>query len=481
MNPEPSRDPAVPPRLPASQDPLQSLVETGKRSLSGSTFKLFLIGALALAMLIPIAKIYFLLQERLERRDAAVDEITATWGKPQEIVGPILVVPYRYTLKTQNSEVINGKRETTEKIEHPIGRAYFLPSQLKLDTRLDPQTRYRSIYKAVVYNGDIAISGEFQPPSFDDLNLKPEEILWNEAMVVLSVTDLRGVDTTLVLDWNGKPLPLIPGCPLPDFDTGIIARVGSPGAPPTAAIPFSLKLRINGSRGIRFAPVGMANESRLAAAWPDPSFSGAFLPTKREINATGFNASWNISYYGRGYPQQWIENLCPKSEKIRSSMFGVNLLTTVDQYRTVERALKYALLFIVFAFGGFFLLEVLARIRIHPVQYILVGATLCVFYLLLLAISEFAGFGLAYLAGAAAASLLIGVYMAGVLRSPRRGILSSLILGGLYGFLYIVLQLEDYSLLMGTSGIFAVLAAIMIATRKTDWYARDASGPATKP
>lgn len=475
-----SETPATPPGLPPTpppirppQDPVQSLIESGRRTLAGSTFKLLLVGILTLLMLIPVAKIYFLLQERQERRDTAVNEITATWGKPQEIVGPVLIIPYRYTVKTQHSEIINGKREVTETVEHPTSRAYFLPAQLKVDTRLDPQTRYRSIYKAVVYNGEIDIAGEFQAPAFDDISPKPDEVLWNEATVVLAATDLRGVDKALALDWNGKPFPLIPGCPLPDFDTGIVARIGAASQAP-AAIPFSVKLRLNGSRSIRFAPVGMANETHMAAAWPDPSFSGAFLPTKREISKTDFDASWTISYYGRGYPQQWAEGNRPSADKIRESMFGVSLLATVDQYRTVERALKYAILFIVLAFGGFFLLEVMARVRIHPVQYSLVGATLCIFYLLLLAISEFAGFGLAYLAGAAASSTLIGVYVAGVLRHPRRGLLATLALGGLYGFLYIVLQLEDYSLLIGSAGLFAVLASIMVATRNTDWYARDA-------
>ena len=475
--------PPAPP--PAAYDPVRdmgaTLVERGRRSLAGSTFKLFLIGVLTLIMLIPVFKIWSLLEERQARRDAAVSEITGTWGKEQEIVGPVLVVPYRYTVKTQRTEVVNGRSTIVEADEHPTGRACFLPSKLKIDAKLDPQTRKRSIYKAVVYGGQIAISGEFQTPSFDDLGVKPDEILWDEAVVAVAATDLRGVDTALALSWNGKEIPLTPGCPLPGFDTGISARLRGAFAADfaekaPAAIPFSLNLRLNGSKGIRFAPIGMATEARLAAAWPDPSFCGAFLPAKREITPDGFDASWSVSYYGRGYPQKWTENGGPRADKLRESMFGVSLLTTVDQYRTVERALKYAILFIVLAFAGFFLFEVMARVRIHPVQYTLVGATLCLFYLLLLALSEFAGFGIAYLAGAVASSLLIGVYTTGVLRNGRRGLLTALSLGGVYGFLYVVLQLEDYSLLIGSAGLFIVLAAIMLATRRMDCYNRDAGG-----
>ena len=491
MNPD---TPSVPPPLnrPPTPDPVQDLgrqlMVGGKRSLSGSTFKLFLIGVLTLLMLIPIAKIYFLLEERQARRDTAVNEITASWGKEQEIVGPVLVVPYRYAVKTYKTEIVNGRTEKVLVSDTVTARAHFLPSKLKIDAKLDPQTRHRSIYKAVVYTGQIALTGEFLPPVFAEFAQKPDEILWEQATVVVAATDLRGVDTALTLTWDGKLFPLTPGCPLPGFDTGIAARIGAAFSANSTdnsafdirssklAIPFSLTLRLNGSKGIRFAPVGMATEAHIAAAWPDPSFSGAFLPTKSDIANSGFDASWNVSYYGRAYPQKWTENSAPAGERIHESMFGVSLLTMVDQYRTVERALKYAILFIVLAFGGFFLFEVMTRVRIHPVQYVLVGATLCLFYLLLLAISEFAGFGVAYLAGATASALLIGVYIAGILRSGARGGITALALGGVYGFLYVVLQLEDYSLLIGSAGLFTVLAAIMLATRKTDWYARDAGG-----
>ena len=490
--------PAIPPPLHpppvVTGDPVgdmgRKLLEHGRRSLAGSTFKLFLIGFLTLLMLIPIFKIYSLLHERQERRDSAVNEITASWGKEQELVGPVLVVPYRYTARTKRVEMVKNRPVTVESTEQLTGRACFLPAKLKIDAKLDPQTRHRSIYKAVVYNGQITLAGEFQPPSFAEFAQKPDEILWAEAVVAVAATDLRGVDSALTLTWDGKPFPLTPGCPLPGFDTGISARLGGALAadaaePATAGrqqsavaapIPFSLTLRLNGSKGIRFAPIGMATEARVAAAWPDPSFSGAFLPTKSEITTTGFDASWSVSYYGRSYPQQWTEGNSPSAGRLRESMFGVSLLTMVDQYRTVDRALKYAILLIVLAFAGFFLFEVLARVRIHPVQYTLVGATLCLFYLLLLAASEFAGFGVAYLAGAAASSLLIGVYVAGVLRRSVLGGITALALGGVYGFLYVVLQLEDYSLLIGSAGLFAVLAAIMLATRKTDWYARDSGG-----
>lgn len=460
------------------------LLEKGRGLLSGAAFKLFVIGVLTLLMLIPIGKIWFLLSERQQRRDAAVSNITEAWGKGQEIIGPVLVVPFRYAVKVQRTETVNGKPTLVETVEHPVAQAYFLPAKLKMAARLAPQERHRGIYKAVVYSGELAISGEFQPPVFDDLGVEPERILWDDAVFCLAVTDLRGVAGALSLEWAGKTLPLIPGCRLPGFDTGVIAslRGAMSGAAKPSAIPFKMDLTFNGSKLISFAPVGVETEVQLAAAWPDPSFCGAFLPTQRAVDTTGFTAQWKVSYYGRGYPQQWTSlGGGPAADKVRESMFGASLLALVDQYRTVERALKYAILFIVLAFAGFFLFETMGRVRIHPVQYILVGATLCLFYLLLLALSEFIGFGAAYLTAAAASSLLIGVYAAGVLRGVGRGVLAAGALGGIYGFLYVVLQLEDYSLLIGTAGLFVLLAAIMLVTRRTNWYDRDAASAAGAP
>ncbi|MFA5203316.1 MAG: cell envelope integrity protein CreD [Lentisphaeria bacterium] len=476
--PSPIPPPLPPPVSLPSSAPASgtTMLDKGRSVLSGATFKLFVIGVLTLLMLIPIGKIWFLLSERQHRRDAAVANITEAWGRGQEIIGPVLVVPYRYAVKVQRTEMVNGKPTQVETVEHPLAQAYFLPAKLKLDARLAPQERHRGIYKAVVYGGKLAVSGEFQPPLFDDLGVEPERILWEDAVFCLAVTDLRGVEGALSLDWAGRTLPLLPGCRLPGFETGVMASLRDvlPAAAKSAAIPFQFNLTFNGSKLISFAPAGVETEVRLAADWPDPSFEGAFLPGQREVNASGFSAQWNVSYYGRGYPQKWTSlGGGPSPDKIRASMFGASLLTLVDQYRTVERALKYAILFIVLAFAGFFLFETLGRVRIHPVQYTLVGAALCLFYLILLALSEFVGFGAAYLAGAAASSLLIGIYAAGVLRGGGRGCLTAAALGGVYGFLYVVLQLEDYSLLIGTAGLFVLLAAIMLATRKTNWYEHD--------
>jgi inner membrane protein len=223
----------------------------------------------------------------------------------------------------------------------------------------------------------------------------------------------------------------------------------------------------------------MQNTVTIKSKWPDPHFRGTFLPTERKIGADGFEAVWKVSYYGRSYPQQWSSldgaGMIAR-DALNASLFGVDLITVVDSYRYVERSIKYGILFIVLVFTTFFLFEILAAIRIHPFQYTLVGVALCLFYLALLSLSELIPFGRAYLAGAAAATLMITAYSATALKSGLRALLVCIGLSGIYGFLYVILREQDYSLLIGTIGLFIALAIVMFATRGIDWYARDGEG-----
>jgi inner membrane protein len=242
-----------------------------------------------------------------------------------------------------------------------------------------------------------------------------------------------------------------------------------------------MDLSLNGSSSIRFTPAGRQTTVRLASAWPDPKFEGAFLPAERTVDAKGFAADWAISYYGRTFPQQWTDREGGDSPfeplAISGAQFGVSLLSPVDQYRLVERSIKYGLLFIVLVFTAFFLFEVLGRVRVHPFQYTLVGAALVLFFLLLLALSEVRSFATAYLAGAAACTGLIAAYAATALRSARRAGVVALELAVIYGMLYVILQQQDYALLLGAIGLFIALALVMFTTRRLDWYARAGGSP----
>jgi inner membrane protein len=291
------------------------------------------------------------------------------------------------------------------------------------------------------------------------------------------------VKETLQLEWGENHLPLSPGCKLKGFTSGLQARVSGlrDSADP---IPVRLALTLNGSGAIRFAPVGGQTVVKLKSPWPDPSFRGAFLPAERTVTPKGFEATWRMSYYGRDYAQQWTDRndgtaLNPTTAD--ASLFGVNFLAGIDAYRNVERAIKYGGLFLVLVFTAFFLFEVLSGLRIHPFQYAVVGAALCLFYLGLLSLSEFIPFGLAYLAAVAATMLLICFYCVKALKGGRRTLIVAGLLAAIFGYLYVAVQLQDYALLFGTAGLFAALAIVIAVTRRIDWYARDQAGPPAIP
>jgi len=418
------------------------------------------------------------LSERLGRRNEAIQNITSTWGAQQVISGPILIVPYRYPVKVMRDRVVNGRNETTEVEETGVGRAYFLPADLKITGKLDPSVLHRGIYETVVYRGSLMITGSFTKPSFEEFKVKPENVLWEDAIIALSITDLRGANGSMTMKWGQTSIALRPGSKLPDMPSGVYARLGPDAL--AGDMTFELPLMLNGSRGISFAPLGAQNDIRLTSSWHDPSFQGAFLPVERKIGPDGFEANWQVSYYGRSYPQQWSTQEGPSplnAITLQESLFGVDLLSVVDVYRFVERLIKYGILFIVLIFTAFFLFEAITSVRIHPLQYTMVGVALCLFYLALLSLSEILAFGHAYLAGAAASTLMITLYSASILRNLRRALVIFVELCTIYGFLYVIIRQQDYSLLLGTTGLFVALAIVMYATRNIDWYGRDEKEP----
>ena len=439
-------------------------------------FKMAGVTILILLLLIPLAMIHSVLRERLERRNAAVTEVTSSWGREQSVIGPVLIVPYRYTFKSWKEQpATGGKIEKIEVVETAVANAYFLPASLSINGDINPRQLRRGIYQAVVYAGKLELSGQFARPDFANLRIEESNVLWDDAIVTFAIQDLRGVKETLQLQWGDSRIPLVSGSKLKGFASGVHAR-GAGLRESQGNIPLKLELTLNGSGGIRFSPVANQNLVKLASPWADPSFQGAFLPSERKVSADGFEATWQLAQYGRDFAQQWTDRdnsggLTPDSAA--GSLFGVNFLSGIDSYRNVERAIKYGVLFFVLVFAAFFLFEILSGLKLHPFQYTLVGAALCLFYLGLLSLSEFIAFGAAYLAAAAVTTLLIGFYCATVLKSGRRTVVVVAILAAIYGFLYIALQLQDYSLLFGTAGLFAVLAVALYVTRNIDWYARD--------
>ncbi len=451
-------------------------------------FKMAAVAVLVLLLLIPLNMVRSVLQERLGRRNEAVADITSSWGREQKLVGPVLIVPYRHAVKVWKEQpTAGGKVEKVEVLEQATANAYFLLTSLAITGDIAPKQLHRGIYDAVVYTGKLEFAGQFARPDFAKLRIKTDEVLWDEAIVAFAIPDLRGVNETLNLKWGEKTCPLSPGNKLGGYQSGVqpgvFASVGdlSNG---DAAVPFQLALSLNGSGGLSFAPLGSQTTVKLTSPWPDPSFFGTFLPAERKVTPAGFEATWQISYYGRGFPERWTSQTpepCLTPAGVETSLFGVNFLSGIDAYRNTERAIKYGVLFIVLIFAAFFLFELLAALRFHPFQYAIVGAALCLFYLGLLSLSEFLPFGTAYLASAGATTLLICFHSVKMLKSGARTFIVAALLAGIYGFLYVALQLQDYALLLGTGGLFAVLAVVIWLTRNIDWYARDRAELPSQP
>ena len=411
-------------------------------------FKLVVIAGLLLSFLIPVALIDGLVLEREQRRNQAITEIHGSWANHQLVAGPFLVVPVRTTTGTVN--------------------AYFLPEALRIDAQMGTEIRHRGIYSAAVFKSDISLSGRFSCPDFSRFTPAPESIFWDRASIYLAISDMRGVGEAVRLDWDGQAMSMDAGTStLPELSSGVMATVAvDPRRFGAIGRSFSLTLNLKGSQRLSLLPVGKVTTASIRSPWPAPSFRGNFLPEARTVGPNGFSATRKVLDINRGLPQAWIGD----RREIRSSAFGVDLSILVDNYRSALRATKYAILFVFSAFVAFFFIEFLQDKRIHPIQYLLIGCATIMFYLLLLSLSEHVRFSAAYFAAAFAVVILVGTYTHGVFARRRITSAVTLIYSGLYAYLFSLLRMEDYSLLLGSLGLFIALGLIMHLTRKVDWY-----------
>lgn len=420
---------------------------------------------LVLILLIPLALIEGLIGERAQRRDMVAHEIGQTWGRHQTVAGPVLIVPYRY--------VVEQRKEWRTVLVERRGHAFFLPERLETIASVIPEVRYRGIFEAIVYSASLQLSGEFASPDFQALDIDHKDVFWDEAVLAFGVTDLRGTSGVPLLTWNGQDIALLPGTTSDLLGGGTHAPVPfDPAKPATKA--FNLALQIKGSQALSFTPSGKTTSVQLTSPWRHPSFIGTYLPDQRTIGDDGFEASWKVSYLGRNFPQSWTSQdpaFSSYTGQLRSTLFGAGLISPVDFYLKSERSIKHGALFIVLIFAVIFIFEVITPLKIHAVQYGLLGAALCLFYLLLLSLSEIMGFLIAYGIAATLSTALITLYIGKFLGSRRRALLIAGILGATYGYLYTLLQLESLSLVSGAIGLFVALAAVMYATRNVDWYA----------
>jgi inner membrane protein len=425
-----------------------------------------IIAGLALLLLIPLAMVEGQITARNQRQIETEGEIAELTAGRQQLTGPLLVVDYEEA--TVHEEVNEATKAVTRKVVWVEGHQVVAPKTLTLRGVAKVEERRRGLFKAQAYELDARLVGTFAVPA--NLGLEgTRKLRLGRATLVVGLSDLRGIRSQPALTWAGRTLGFAPGVPHGVLKQGIQVDLGPVPEPGQGELPFDLPLALRGSGAFSMAPVAESTKVTLTSPWPTPSFQGRFLAEHAE-GPQGFTASWEVFHLARN-----LHTILEGKGQTDES-FGVAFQKGLNVYLMTERAAKYGFLFVGLTFAAFFFFEMLRRLPIHPIQYLLVGFALAIFFLLLLSLSERMAFGLAYGLAASACTLLLGSYLAQVLRSFRRGWGFAASLGLLFGVLYVLISSEDNALLMGSLLTFLGLAAVMIGTRRIDWYALSESG-----
>jgi inner membrane protein len=427
--------------------------------------KAFVIAGLMVVIWVALLLVGGTIDERQRYRDDARRSIEASYAGPQTLIGPVLVRPYKQTTETTETSD-KGVKKTVEHTSELT--AWTFPHQLQVTGEMVPSEKRHGLYKVTVYEFRGHVAG-----GLDIVQPKTEgKVVWDEPYLALSVADVRGIVGTPRVTVNGVEETMVQGAPAttgwqPNLRVplrGIGAMAGH--------VDFTVEMDLAGTETLSVAPVGDSNHVELSSTWASPLFAAQFLPRAEEVGPRGFKAAWDVSSLASGTQVQMMTNSAKAdgSSQKEIDMMNVSLLTPIDPYKLSDRAVKYGILFVVLTFGGFFLFEMMKALPIHPVQYLLVGFGLAIFFLLLISLSEHVPFAVAYLLSSAACIGLLTFYLSYVLRSVVRGLGFGAMLTALYGAVYGLLISEDNALVLGALMLFAVLAAVMVVTRKVDWY-----------
>ena len=449
--------------------------------------KFLVITALTVLILVALASVSSVIGDRERYRDEAVKSIAESYAGAQTLIGPVLVQPYLQELTS--TDTVDGKPKTT--IEHRQSNEVTFPTKLTFDGKLVPSERHHGLYRAAVYLLESHTVASFDAPA----PTLQGTVTFGEPYLAFLLTDVRGIIGLPGVQVNGVPMRMTQGgaiqgtmeqlteaprensdlrsfsaakvtVPGQDHAWGSNLRVRLPGVTRgiKAHFDFDMKMQIAGTQRLSFGPVGDLNEIRMDSTWRSPLFGGKFLPRAPQVGIAGFRAMWDLSSLAAATQQQIL------SGDHDVDILNVSLLTPIDPYKLSDRATKYGILFILLTFAGFFIFEIMKQLPIHPVQYLLVGAGLSIFFLLLISFSEHTTFGKAYLIASAACIALLTFYLSFVLQSTTRGLGFGVMLTALYTAVYGLLISEDNALILGSLLLFVVLAAVMFITRKVDWY-----------
>ncbi len=429
-----------------------------------TTAKIIMVGLLALFLLIPLAFVQNLIIERSDRKKEVVQEVTKSWGTDVHIYGPVLRIPYLIYDQTTLLNPITNKQEisTTKSTAY----AYFFPENLDFKSKIQKDNSLkRGLYNVVVFSTDINSAGTFSTPNFKKLQIDEANVLWNQATILIKTTNLKSSKGNLNLKVNETDLTFESkensDKYFDDLESDVFDLTESKN------LKFQFQMKYNGSNSVKFVPVGKNTTVSIDSDWQNPSFEGIFSAntTSKSITREGFHADWNVSQVNRPFSQEYSEFL----PQLNEYLFGVKLIETVDEYQQNERASKYGFLMIGLTFLIFFLIQTISKISIHIFQYGMIGLALVLFYTLLISITEHSSFKIAYGIASFAVIVMLFLYTLSILKSRKFSIFIALALASLYSFIYVIIQLENYALLVGSIGLFMILGIVMYFSRKIDW------------
>ncbi|MET4081723.1 inner membrane protein [Pedobacter sp. UYP30] len=427
--------------------------------------KLLLIGLLTLILLIPSSLIQNLIHERQTRQEEVTSEISDKWGDQQLVEGPVMVLPYK---KFINDKDPKGKITTKEVITN----VYILPEQLNMESKVVPQIRHRGIFDAVVYDTKVSVSGKFSELELEKSGINPNMIQWDKAKIVIGLSDLKGMKNNPNLKLGGINYQVEPDFTSVKLFSNNLIALPDLSASKSTSLNFGFDLELRGSKELNFLPLGKSTKVHVSGNWNNPSFTGRYLPENPDITNSNFTANWKIPYFNRPFPQQWEEANTSLISKSADASFGVKFMLSIDQYQKTMRTAKYGILIVLLTFISLFFTELLNKKKVHLLQYVLIGAAMIIYYALLLSFSEQVGFNIAYLIASVATIALISVFIASVLKNKKAALIFAVILSIFYGFIFVIIQLQDLALLCGSIGLFIIIAAMMFLSSKIDWNKR---------
>lgn len=422
---------------------------------TGTTGRFTIIGLLVLAMYIPLALVDGVTAERQSYFHSTLNDVASTWGGEQLVSGPYLVIPE--VARREEIQLIDGVPVRVKQ----RGERIFLPGQLRVQASVSHQIRRRALYEVPVYTAVIRVQGEFPALDPEYLNQEKVRACLEQARFVLGISHTRAIGSASSLTLGDRTGSFESGTGQEWLGSGIQAALADYDG--SQAQAFSFELELKGSRALGLTPVGSDSRIDMTSTWPHPSFTGQYLPETYQIGSEGFTAHWTVNELARNLPASWHSDVNPT--QLADATASVGLFQPVTDYSVIDRAIKYGVLFIALTFLGFVCFELTLDLRFHPVQYGVVGVGLVLFYLALLSLSEHLPFAAAYGVSTALLTGLIGWYVRSMTGSRRLMLWIAFVVAGLYGVLYVLLQLEAFALLVGTGVLFLGLGALMFSTR----------------